>query len=205
MVSGPDILTISLPPALLSTFHDESLNRNLEQLEAYVDSRRIEMRRDFACDIFTEPRYPRWLDRLPEAKAFAVIIDSYRLRKNDEHKFGGNSSGLYNNGEFLVRYSSGNHRSYCEEDPLPDFQHFLNQAEACGDVLPVLPSWWNQDKRRACETLALTDEWYNINSVVDRRSISWHNGAIKAVLSMKLRILADRVTGSILDIKCDWD
>lgn len=129
-------------------------------------------------DIFTTPNKPGYLARLPEAKAFAAIIDSYRLRKDDEYKFNGDTSGLYN-----------------DDDPLEDFQHFLTQAEACGDVLPP---WWNQEKRRACERMALSDNWCDINSAVEKSDIMEHYG--DRLMPMRLRMLAERATGSHLGL-----
>lgn len=129
-------------------------------------------------NIFSTPLRPGYLGRLTEAKAFAAIIDSYRLRKDDEYKYNGDASGIYN-----------------EEDPLPDFRHFLTQAEACGDVLPP---WWNQQKRRACERLALSDQWCDINCAVEKSDIMEHYG--DCLMPMRLRMLAERATGSHLGL-----
>lgn len=127
-------------------------------------------------NIFNIPNEPGYLARLTEAKAFAAIIDSYRLRKDDEYKFNGDASGLY-----------------AGEDPLADFRHFLYQAEACGDVLP---SWWNPEKRRVCERLALSDQWCDINKPVEKSDIIEHYG--DRLMPMRLRMLAERATGSHL-------
>lgn len=129
-------------------------------------------------DLFTTSNNFGYLERLPEAKAFAAIIDSYRLRKDDEYKFTGDTDGLYD-----------------DEPPLPDFQLFLNQAEACGDVLP---SWWSQEKRRACESLALSDSWCNINNAVEKSDIMEHYG--DRLMPMRLRMLAERATGKHLGL-----
>ncbi|MCJ1425932.1 hypothetical protein MMC29_003833 [Sticta canariensis] len=129
-------------------------------------------------DLFTTPNNPGYLERLPEAKAFTAIIDSYRLRKDDEYKFTGDTSGLYN-----------------QEHPLPDFRRFLNQVEACGDVFP---SWWSQEKRRACESLALSDSWSNINNAAEKSDIMEHYG--DRLMPMRLRMLAERATGKHLGL-----
>lgn len=55
-------------------------------------------------NIFTTPNEPGYLARISEAKAFAAIIDSYRLRKDDEYKFNGDASGLYDDGEYPVHW-----------------------------------------------------------------------------------------------------
>lgn len=129
-------------------------------------------------NLFTTSNDSGYLENLPAAKAFAAIIDSYRLRKDDEYKFNGDTSGLYN-----------------EEHPLPDFRLFLIQAEACGDVLP---SWWSQEKRRACERLAVTDSWCNIKNVVGKSDIIEHYK--DPLMPMRLRMLAERATGKHLGL-----
>lgn len=155
---------------------------------SHPDSQRMEnMFRIFASgtptsdnwNIFNTPNKPGYLARLSEAKAFAAIIDSYRLRKDDEYTFNGETSGLYN-----------------QENPLPDFRHFLTQVEACGDVLPP---WWNREKRRACERLALSDNWCNINCAVEKSDIIEHYGGDR-LMPMRLRMLAERATGSHLGL-----
>ena len=69
------------------------------------------------------------LNTLSEEDAFTRIIDSYRLRMEDEVKFRGDVGGVY-----------------AGEDPLEDFQEFLKQAEDRGGCLPT---WWSQEKSRA--------------------------------------------------------
>lgn len=68
------------------------------------------------------------LDKLPEKDCFAQLIDSYRLRVEDDYVFTGELSGLY----------SG-------EDPRVGFTRFLNMAEK---KTGLLPTWWCKEKRR---------------------------------------------------------
>jgi splicing suppressor protein 51 len=126
-------------------------------------------------NIFNNSVKPGYLSRLPEARAFAAIIDSYRLRVEDEYTFRGDASGLYG-----------------DEDPLSCFRDYLDQAEQCGEVLPP---WWNQAKRRACENQAMRkSEWSYLGCPVEKPDIQEHYG--DNLMPMRLRMLAERVTGS---------
>ncbi len=126
-------------------------------------------------NIFNNSVKTGYLSRLPETRAFAAIIDSYRLRVEDEYTFRGDASGLYG-----------------DEDPLPCFRDYLDQAEQCGEVLPP---WWNQAKRRACENQAMRkSEFSYLGYAVEKPDIQKHYG--DNLMPMRLRMLAERVTGS---------
>ncbi|MCJ1382774.1 hypothetical protein MMC17_005887 [Xylographa soralifera] len=116
-----------------------------------------------------------YLESLREKDAFAQIIDSYRLRIEDEYKFRGDAGGLY-----------------AGEDPLPDFRHYLERAEKKGGVLP---KWWSREKRKACEKMAVDEaQWSDVNSAVEKADIMEHYG--DNMMPMKLRMLAEKVEGS---------
>lgn len=153
----------------------EAVNPELDRLEQMFKMFSLGGGTSDRGNIFNHPGKPGYLSRLPETKAFAAIIDSYRLRVEDEYKFRGDASGLY-----------------AEEDPLPEFREFLDQAEQCGDVLP---SWWDRAKRRACERQAMrSSEWSCLTSAVEKSDIMEHYG--DRLMPMRLRMLAERVTGS---------
>lgn len=126
-------------------------------------------------NIFTNLSEPGYLSRLPETKAYAAIIDSYRLRVDDEYKFQGEAGGLY-----------------AGESPLSGFQEYLAKAEECGDVLP---SWWNSAKRLACEKQSMqTSQWSCLQTAVEKSDVMEHYK--DRWMPMRLRMLAERVTGS---------
>ena len=115
------------------------------------------------------------LDALPEKEAFARIIDSYRMRIEDEYKFRGDASGLYDG-----------------EDPLPDFQRFLRKAEERGGCLP---KWWSEEKSVACQELGMSGaEWSDLNCKVEKSDVMQHYG--DSMMPLKLRVLAEKITGS---------
>jgi len=116
----------------------------------------------------------RFFDGKPEAEAFAQIIDSYRLRVEDEYKFMGETRGIYN-----------------QERPRADFNRYLDKAERKG----VLPTWWNTEKRRACEEYGFDDSnWSDLKCAVEKSDIIEHYG--NGMMPMHLRMVAEEVEGS---------
>ena len=89
---------------------------------------------------------------IPEKDAFIRLIDCYRMRVEDDYKFAGEARGLYN-----------------DENPLPDFQQFLDLAQKRKGVLP---KWWSGEKRLECERLA-TDmtQWACLGSAVEKSDV----------------------------------
>ena len=115
------------------------------------------------------------LNTLPEEEAFTRIIDSYRMRMEDEYKFRGSASGLY-----------------ADEDPLEDFQGYLRQAERRGGCLPT---WWSPEKSIACQEQGMRSTgWSQLRCAVEKSDIQEHYG--DGMMPMKLRVLAERITGS---------
>ena len=119
-----------------------------------------------------------YLHQFPEKDALRQLIDCYRLRVEDDYNFGGDTRGLYNG-----------------DDPLPDFQVFLDLAETRSGILP---GWWSRGKRRECEEKAVgTEEWSDLNAAVEKRDIIDHYG--DATLPMKLRLLAEKIYGTKIE------
>ena len=113
-----------------------------------------------------------YLHHLPEDKAFAVLIDTYRLRIEDDYTFGADTNGLYNG-----------------ENPVPHFQRFLTKAEK---VPGLLPPWWSMEKRKACITKAKNKKGsFCVFHAVEKSDVQeeWKD----AMMPMKLRMLADKI------------
>ncbi|WEW55536.1 hypothetical protein PRK78_000967 [Emydomyces testavorans] len=147
---------------------------------------------------FSAIRNNRLLDALDSREqTYQYIIDMYRLRVDDDHKFLGDTHGLY----------SG-------DNPLPDFQHFLDLAEQltqrekrklenegngdwnrngrvkCG----VLPSWWDVDRRKECVDKAADRDsedsiWYAVEKPDIQEEYS------DQLMPMKLRMMAEKIYG----------
>lgn len=114
-----------------------------------------------------------YLHVFPEKEALVQIIDCFRMRMDDEYKFGGNYMGIY-----------------AEQDPFPDFKEFLDLAESRSGILPP---WWNAEKRQKCEVLAMYDGWSNITHCVEKDDIQEHYS--DGIMPMKLRILGEKIYG----------
>jgi mitochondrial splicing suppressor protein 51 len=115
-----------------------------------------------------------YLHKLPEKDAFAQLIDCFRLRVEDEYAFGCNNIGIY-----------------AGEDPRPEFKKFLDLAESRNGILP---SWWNADKRKECERMAVDSSgWNDINCAVEKDDILDHYE--DNFMPMKLRVLGEKVYG----------
>ncbi|KAK2462495.1 hypothetical protein APHAL10511_005465 [Amanita phalloides] len=117
-----------------------------------------------------------YLDTLPtENEAMDQLIDAYRLRVEDDYAWRGENRGLY-----------------AQEDPLPDFRHFLDLTEQRPGVLP---KWWNKEKRKVCERRATNeDNWCCIAYAVEKPDIQEHYK--NNMMPMTLRMLAEQVYGT---------
>ena len=127
-----------------------------------------------------------YFDMLPlENDVMDQLIDAYRMRVEDDHRYRGDNHGLYIGG-----------------DPLEDFKGFLDKAEAQmgkeqqGEAKRsgILPRWWNQEKRTGCEQRAMRrDLWSSLHYVVEKHDIQEHY--MDNLMPMKLRMLAETVYG----------
>ena len=130
-------------------------------------------------DVFRGVQGDDFLRRLPEKEAFVRLIDCYRMRVEDDYKYAGDPRGLYN-----------------EEDPLDDFQEFLNLAQKRKGLLPT---WWNGEKRQACERMAVNGtQWACMNHAVEKSDIIEHYG--DPMMPMRLRMLAELVYEKKIDM-----
>ena len=117
-----------------------------------------------------------YLAKLPRQEALRQLIDSYRLRIEDEYTMRGNAGGLY-----------------AGDDPLPDFRRYLTSAEKLEQSRRVLPSRWTKQTRMCCERMAVKDAWADINCAVEKSDIVAHYR--DPLVPMKLRSIAVRVEG----------
>lgn len=132
-----------------------------------------------AGDFFKNLAPDNYLHKFSEKDTYAQLIDCYRMRAEDDYKFAGDARGLYK-----------------EEDPLSDFQEFLDLAEK---RTGLLPRWWKADKRMACERLAVDGtQWCDINRKVEKKDVIERYG--DNVMPMKLRLLAEKVYGKKIDM-----
>ncbi|KAL9045488.1 MAG: hypothetical protein Q9214_001473 [Letrouitia sp. 1 TL-2023] len=116
------------------------------------------------------------LDKLTKRECYIQLIDSYRMRVEDDYVYGADNHGLY-----------------AGEDPRPEFDHFLDLAEKRNGLLP---RWWNKESRVACEAMGADDSkenWADLSCAVEKHDIQDHYK--DNAMPMKLRLLAEKVYG----------
>ena len=118
-----------------------------------------------------------WLHDCPEAEVYTLLIDSYRMRVEDDYAFRGDVSDD-------SIYGGGN--------PVKGFRRFLQKAEARSGVLP---SWWNAEKRKACIAKGnAKDHWSSLHFAVEKSDIQEHYK--NNMMPMQLRMLAEEIIGT---------
>ncbi|RMZ88152.1 hypothetical protein DV736_g4615, partial [Chaetothyriales sp. CBS 134916] len=107
-----------------------------------------------------------------ESKTYEMLIDTFRLRCEDDYTYGGHNHGIYGN-----------------DPPLPVFRDFLARAKAAG----MLPEWWNEEKEKECERMAMEDEHFSIQFAVEKHDIQEYYK--DNTMPMTLRMVAENVYG----------
>jgi splicing suppressor protein 51 len=101
-----------------------------------------------------------------------MLIDTFRMRCEDDYTYGGHNHGIYGDGS-----------------PLPAFHDFLTRAKAAG----MLPKWWSEEKEKECERMAMEDDYYNIKYTVEKRDIQDHYK--DNMMPMSMRMVAEGIYG----------
>lgn len=116
------------------------------------------------------------LDKLTKKECYIQLIDSYRLRVEDDYVFAHNNHGIYAN-----------------EDPHPEFARYLDKAEKRKGLLP---GWWNAEHKAACKAMGADTSkanWADLSCAVEKKDIQEHYK--EDTMPMKLRLLAEKVYG----------
>jgi splicing suppressor protein 51 len=113
------------------------------------------------------------LHKMSEKEVFIRLIDTFRMRMEDEYVFAQQNLGIYG-----------------EENPRPLFKEFLDLAEKREGLLP---KWWGAEKRKECEKVAGRDPWADISCAVEKSDVIEHYK--DAMMPMKLRILGEKIYG----------
>lgn len=120
-----------------------------------------------------EKKYPHGR---PEQEVYELLVDTYRLRMEDEYTFTGDvrTDGLYGGG-----------------NPLRRFRRFMNKVHEC-DVL--LPPWWNAKKERQCEAHGMDENnWACLRHAVEKSNVTEHYKS--PMMPMQLRTLEEKIYG----------
>lgn len=124
---------------------------------------------------FTRLDNGTWLHDRPEIDVYKLLIDAYRLRVEDTYVM----EGEFMEGSLYAGNAHG----------LPGFRKFLKTAAT---VSGLLPPWWNDEKKEACERLGMVkSQWSDLRYAIEKHDVIEHYG--DRLFPMQLRMLAEAV------------
>ncbi|KAH7060656.1 putative MYND domain protein [Macrophomina phaseolina] len=119
-----------------------------------------------------------WLHDRPEEDVYKLLIDTCRLRLDDDYKL----SQLNTEGSVFAGAPTS----------LPAFRRFLALAESRQGLLP---DWWSPEKRAACVELGTKDsDWYSLCFGPEKSDFNEHYG--DATMAMQMRMFGEQVYGT---------
>ncbi|KAF7504210.1 hypothetical protein GJ744_002583 [Endocarpon pusillum] len=117
-----------------------------------------------------------WLHDRPEQDVYKLLIDTYRLRMEDNYKL----EDTVDEGSIYGSAPNG----------LKGFRHFLDLAESKGRLLP---GWWSPEKRAACEGFGMKPGWSSLATKIGKQAVIKNYGA--ELMPMQLRLFSEQVYG----------
>jgi splicing suppressor protein 51 len=124
---------------------------------------------------FTRLENGTWLHDRPEIDVYRLLVDAYRLRVEDTYVM----EGVLMEGSIYAGNTDGLH----------GFRDFLTRAAT---VSGLLPPWWNNEKKTACEQLGMdASQWSDLRCAVEKHNIIERYGDPQ--FPMQLRMLAEAV------------
>ena len=118
-----------------------------------------------------------WLHARPEEDVYKLLIDSYRLRMEDDYKFSGHVET-----ESIYDGASNSRRS---------FQRFLKEVEKNS---AQLPTWWSPEKAQECMQYGMGENWSSLSRAAGKSDIVGYYG--NPLMPMQMRMFAEQVYGS---------
>lgn len=125
---------------------------------------------------FTKLDQGTYLHDRPEQDVYKLLIDSYRMRQEDDFKL-----------EKKPRARSVYTGAKSSIEP---FQDYLKLAATRRNLLPP---WWNAEKQKECEAFGESGAWSDLRKKVTKAETIAHYGDDK--MPMQLRMLAEVVYG----------
>ncbi|KAF2033096.1 hypothetical protein EK21DRAFT_59221 [Setomelanomma holmii] len=150
------------------------VNANVEHSSTYSAPRLKDLDKHIP-NPFTKLDQGKYLHDRTEKDVYKLLIDSFRVREADEHNI---ESKTMPNSLYSGAASS-----------IQPFRQYIAQASA----RKVLPSWWNDEKRKECEAFGESGAWNDLRRRVSKREIVEHYGDQK--VPMQLRMFAEAVYG----------
>jgi splicing suppressor protein 51 len=118
-----------------------------------------------------------WLHGRPEEDVYKLLIDTYRLRMDDDYKFDGEADTDSIYGGAL--------------DGRQGFQCFLRTAHR---KRHLLPPWWSQEKAAECVGVGMKKgKWSDLACTIEKSDIIEHYGS--PMMPMQLRMFGEQIYG----------
>ncbi|TQN63734.1 hypothetical protein CSHISOI_11701 [Colletotrichum shisoi] len=131
-------------------------------------------------DPFTRLDKNKFLHDRPEVDTYRILIDTYRLRMEDNAVIEGKATpkSLYEPGV---------------SDATDGFRAFLDKVKG---KPRLLPPWWSEEKQAECEALGGDggERWYSLRAKVTKASVIQHYG--DELFPMQLRMMGEPIYGS---------
>ena len=127
---------------------------------------------------FHQLKAGKWLHGRTETDVFKLLIDSYRLRMEDDYNITGDvdEDSLYGGAANSVR----------------PFQRFLTLTRQRPGLLP---EWWTDDSARKCVKYGRESKnWSGLSYAVEKHDLIEHYG--HPTMPMQLRMFAEQVYGT---------
>lgn len=130
-------------------------------------------------DPFTRLDSGKWLHDRPEVDVYRLLIDSYRMRMEDNYKIEGNADedSIYGGAS----------------DGVVGFRRYLQRVSSKAGLLP---SWWTVENVDLCEKLGKAggEDWYDLGTCIEKSDIIEHYGDPQ--FPMQLRMFGEAIYGT---------
>lgn len=117
-----------------------------------------------------------WLHDRPEQDVFKLLIDTYRLRMEDDYNMTGDA-------DTDSIYGGAPHGR-------KGFGRFLRLAERKNGLLPA---WWSREKATECARVGTQNGWSSLGRAVEKSDVMEHYG--DSLMPMQLRMFGEQVYG----------
>ncbi|OJD26670.1 hypothetical protein ACJ73_01953 [Blastomyces percursus] len=117
-----------------------------------------------------------WMHDRPKEDVYKLLIDTYRLRMEDEYKFNGDVD--------MDSIYSG------VQDGRRGFERFLGLVNAHSRLLPA---WWSQGNVAECMAAGTKGGWSDLGCAIGKRDVIEHYG--NSNMPMQLRMFGEQIYG----------
>ncbi|KAG4079827.1 hypothetical protein HA402_014958 [Bradysia odoriphaga] len=126
-----------------------------------------------------------WLYNRPKKDVYKLLVDTYRMRLEDEYVFQGDvdEDSLYSGASV--------------ESALRHFKRFLTKTIKLDAARKkkLLPEWWSKDSLQECMNFAKTDDFSNVGLAAEKHDIQKHY--CQQDMPMQLRMFSEKIDGTL--------